>query len=103
MARKFPSSTSRPSIHDVHHTALVEHFRAAIGLKVFIMTPSYPFMFVGEIVGMLEDQVEIFGETTHYPQLEKRNWFIHVHHIEVFYIQFPGDPPIPELNEMAQQ
>ncbi|MCM3790837.1 hypothetical protein M3221_21045 [Domibacillus indicus] len=49
-----------------HDMALVEHFRAAIGMKTFILTPSYPFMFVGEIVSMVGDQVEIFAETTHF-------------------------------------
>ncbi|MCI2255581.1 hypothetical protein L2D08_14505 [Domibacillus sp. PGB-M46] len=84
----------------MHDMALVEHFRAAIGMRTFILTPSYPFMFVGEIVSMVGDQVEIFAETTHFAQLEKRNWLIHVHNIEVFYIEFPGDPRIPELNDM---
>ncbi|MCM3791180.1 hypothetical protein M3221_22860 [Domibacillus indicus] len=87
--------------HNVMHDgALVEHFRAAIGQRAFILTPSYPFMFIGEIVSIIGDQVELAVETTHFAQLENRNWLIHVHNIEVFYIEFPGDPRIPELNDM---
>ncbi|MEM1506129.1 hypothetical protein RG959_22325 [Domibacillus sp. 8LH] len=78
----------------------MERFRAAIGIKTFIMRPSYPFMFVGEIVSMLRDQFEIFAETTRFSQLEKRNWLVYVHNIEVFYIEAPGQPRIPELNDM---
>ncbi|MCM3789838.1 hypothetical protein M3221_15700 [Domibacillus indicus] len=95
-----PRSSGLNDHNGMHDAALVEHFRAAIGQRAFLLTPSYPFMFIGEIVSLIGDQVELAVETTHFAQLENRNWLIHIHNIEVFYIEFPGDPRIPELNDM---
>ncbi|WP_309090209.1 hypothetical protein [Domibacillus sp.] len=93
-------SSSLNSLNVMHDTALVEYFGASIGQRAFILTPSYPFMFVGEIVSLIGDQVELAVETTHFAQLENRSWLIHIDNIEVFYIEFSGDPRIPELNDM---
>lgn len=79
---------------------LVNHFRDGIGQKVLILTPSFPFLFIGEIISVIEDAVEVFVETTHFQQLENRIWLIHIHSIEVFYIERPGEPRIPELSDM---
>jgi len=57
-------------------------------------------MFIGEILSIVEDSVELFVETTQFSQLENRIWYIHVDNIEVFYIERPGEPRIPELNDM---
>lgn len=85
----------------IHNAALVDHFAAGIGQKAFILTPSYPFMFIGQIVSLLENHVELLVETTHFAQLENRTWLINIQNIEVFYIEFPGEPCIPELNDMV--
>lgn len=84
----------------MHDEELLNHFKNGIGHKVLILTPSYPFMFIGEILSIVEDTIELFVETTQFSQLENRIWFIHVDNIEVFYIERPGEPRIPELNDM---
>jgi hypothetical protein len=99
MFHKFSGSSHINTIHD---EALVDHFRDGIGQKVFILTPSYPFMFVGVIDSLIEDHIELLVETTHFAQLENRKWLIHIHNIEVFYIERPGEPRIPELNDMRE-
>ncbi|WP_144553688.1 hypothetical protein [Peribacillus simplex] len=88
------------AINTIHDEELINHFRDGIGHKVLILTPSYPFMFIGEIISVIEDSVEVFVETTQFSQLENRIWFIHIDSIEVFYIERPGEPRIPELNDM---
>ena len=88
------------AINTSHDVELLNHFRDGIGHKVFILTPSYPFMFIGEILSIVEDSVELFVETTQFSQLENRIWYVHVDNIEVFYIERPGEPRIPELNDM---
>ncbi|RFU61851.1 hypothetical protein D0466_16510 [Peribacillus glennii] len=88
-------------INEIHDEELINHFREGIGSKVFVLSPSYPFMFIGEILDVVEDMIEIAVETTHFQPLENRIWFIHVHNIEVFYIERPGEPRIPELNDMT--
>ncbi|OCA90513.1 hypothetical protein A8F94_01100 [Bacillus sp. FJAT-27225] len=88
--------------HNVtHDAALTAVFERSIDRRVFILTPSYPFMFIGEIKDVVEDTVEVFVETTHFAQLENRSWFIHIHNIEVFYIEYPGEIEIPKLNDMS--
>ncbi|WP_409305803.1 hypothetical protein [Peribacillus sp. SCS-155] len=85
----------------IHDMALVEHFTDGIGQKAFILMPSFPFLFIGRIVGLMDDHVELEVETTHFSQLENRNWFIHIHNIEIFYIERPGEPQIPELRDLT--
>ena len=89
-----------PSINTTDDEALVETFIDGIGSKVLILTPSYPFLFIGEILDVIEDAVEVCVEVTQFSQLENRNWFIHIHNIEVFYIEQPGQPRIPELDDL---
>ncbi|MFJ7831029.1 hypothetical protein ACQKL6_17155 [Peribacillus sp. NPDC097197] len=88
------------SINTIHDEALVNNFRDGIGLRALILTPSYPFMFIGEILDVVEDVAKICVEITQFSQLENRNWFVHIHNIEVFYIERPGKPRIPELDDM---
>lgn len=57
-------------------------------------------MFIGEILSVVEDYVEIAVEITQFAQLENRSWFVHIDNIEVFYIERPGKPQIPELDDM---
>jgi hypothetical protein len=96
-----PSSLHSMDINTIHNTALVNHFINGIGHKAIILTPSFPFMFIGTIVDVVEDMIEFAVETTHFVQLEDRTWFIHTHNIEVFYIERPGEPRIPELRDVT--
>lgn len=98
-----PSNSNIHSFNSnmVHDQAMTDHFIAGIGHKVFILTPSYPFMFVGIIMDVVEDLAVIDVETTHFSQLEKRTWFIHIHNIEVFYIERDGEAKIPILDDLG--
>ncbi|MFS0638523.1 hypothetical protein AB1K84_21725 [Mesobacillus foraminis] len=93
------SNSQSVDINRIHDMALVDLFTENIGRRAFVLTPSYPFMFIGEIVDVMEDMVELCVETTHFSQLENRNWFLHIHNIEVFYIETPDGPCIPELRD----
>ena len=90
---------SHKSINQLHDEGLIEHFMMGKGYRVFILTPSYPFMFIGEIKDVRDDIVDIWVETTHFSQLENRLWHIHIDNIEVFYIEREGEPEIPRLSE----
>lgn len=100
LGRQGSSVDNRP-INEIHDEELINHFREGIGSKVFILSPSYPFMFIGEILDVIQDFIEVAVETTHFQPLENRIWLIHTDNIEVFYIERPGEPRIPELNEMT--
>ncbi|MFZ3589262.1 hypothetical protein ACOI1C_08205 [Bacillus sp. DJP31] len=86
-------------INAIHDTALIEHFQDGIGHKVFLLTPAFPYLFIGLIKLVVDDFVVLDVETTHYAQLENRDWHIHIHSIEVFYIERPGEPQIPVLRD----
>jgi hypothetical protein len=90
-----------PNINQIHEDGLIEHFTNGIGQRTIILSPSYPFMFIGEIINVMGDIVEIFVETTHFAQLENRPWFIHIDNIEVFYIERDGDIQIPKLDDIC--
>ncbi|MCM3159975.1 hypothetical protein [Metabacillus litoralis] len=88
------------STHNVvRDQAITDYFIENIGNRAFVLTPSFPFMFVGEILDVMEDMVLIDVEATHFAQLENRTWFIHIHNIEVFYIEQEGGVEIPRLTD----
>ncbi|MCM3408559.1 hypothetical protein [Metabacillus litoralis] len=91
--------SANSNINVLRDQALVDTFANSVGKRVFILTPSYPFMFVGEIMDVMEDMVLIDVEATHFSQLENRTWFIHIHNIEIFYIEEEGGVKIPELKD----
>lgn len=96
MAMDFSKMTD---VNEIHDQAIIQHFKNGINHKAFLLSPSYPYIFIGLIKNVLGDTVEIDVETTHFAQLENRTWYIHIHNIEVFYIERPGAPEIPELDD----
>ncbi|MCP8616005.1 hypothetical protein [Salirhabdus salicampi] len=91
------SNMSFPTVNNIHDEALIEHFKAGVDHKVLILTPSFPFIFIGTIVEIVEDYVVVDVETTFVSELENRHWHVHIHHIEAFYIEREDGPKIPEL------
>ncbi|MFT4412453.1 hypothetical protein ACLM5H_01210 [Fredinandcohnia humi] len=57
-------------------------------------------MIIGTILDVIDDLVEIDVETTQVAQLENRVWHIHIHNIEVFFIEREDGPRIPELRDI---
>ncbi|MCM3664968.1 hypothetical protein M3204_11165 [Mesobacillus subterraneus] len=87
-------------VNEIHDQAIIQHFKNGINHKALVLSPSYPYIFIGIIKKVLGDTVEIDVETTHFAQLENRKWYIHIHNIEVFYIERPGAPKIPKLDDL---
>lgn len=78
---------------------IIEHFRANIKKRVFILTEAFPFMFIGTIKAVNNDIALLAIETTSIPALEGKEWSLHIHSIEVFYIETDTGPKIPELKD----
>ncbi|MFS0577116.1 hypothetical protein AB1K83_15870 [Sporosarcina sp. 179-K 3D1 HS] len=95
MARKQGSKSS----NDIKEEAIVHYFRKNIGRRVFILTEAFPFMFIGKIKSIVEDMVVLDVETTSVPALEKKEWMLHIHSIEVFYIETGIGAKIPHLKD----
>lgn len=87
------------SVNAIHDEAMIAAFRRGIGKRVFILTPSFPFMFVGKIKDVVEDMAVLDVETTSVAALEDSEWTVHIHNVEVFYIEKANGPKIPNLKE----
>jgi mannose-6-phosphate isomerase-like protein (cupin superfamily) len=77
--------------------AMIEHFKRNIGRKVFILTEAFPFMYIGIIKDVVDDMAVLDVQTSHVPALEGREWHVHVHSIDVFYIETGMGEKIPDL------
>lgn len=86
-------------INVVRDEAIVDHFINNIGSKVFILTESFPFMFIGFIENVIEDMVVLDVLTTNVAELEGREWNVHIHSINVFYIETENGVKIPDLKD----
>lgn len=83
--------------HEEQHQALVRHFEEFIGNRLFILIPQFPFMFIGTLLAVRNDQLIIDVERTHIEQLENRIWEIHIDTIHTFFIERDEGPTIPTL------
>lgn len=79
--------------------ALVTHFKKHIGKRVFILTEAFPFMYIGNINGVIRDLVVIDVQTTSVPALEGKKWNLHIDSIDIFYIEEESGPKIPYLQD----
>lgn len=88
-----------PPINVLHDEALLQEFKNGIGRNVLILTPSFPYVFIGKIIELVEDYVVVDVNVTTIAELEKRKWHIHIDQIDAFYIQRQGLPRIPDLKD----
>jgi hypothetical protein len=91
------------TVNDIREVALVNHFRKNIGRRVFILTESFPFMFIGKIIDMLGDIVVLDVQTTSVPALEGKEWNVHIDAIDMFYIETGIGPKIPHLKDSSDE
>lgn len=87
------------SVNDTREEALVKHFMKNIGRRVFILTESFPYMFIGTIKEILGDVVLLNVQTTSVPALEGKQWYVHIDSIDVFYIETGNGEKIPHLKD----
>lgn len=88
-----------PTEDQIHKTALIEEFKEHKGNKVLVISPSFPFFFIGRIEKVAGDQAYLYVETTPIQELEDRIWSIQITQIELFYIEKAGGPPLPKLDD----
>ncbi|MFC5604321.1 hypothetical protein [Sporosarcina koreensis] len=87
------------SFNDKKEEAIIHFFRKNMGRRVFMLTEAFPFMFIGKIKSIVEDMVVLDVETTSVPALEGKEWTVHLHSIEVFYIETGTGAKIPRLKD----
>lgn len=90
------------TVNDIREVALVNYFSKNIDRRVFILTESFPFMFIGKIKDVLGDIVVLDVQTTSVPALEKKEWYVHIDSIDVFYIETGIGAKIPQLKDFSE-
>ncbi|WP_054712807.1 hypothetical protein [Bacillus sp. JCM 19041] len=83
-------------INEIRQAVVTEAFRDAIGQRVLVLIPQFPFLIIGEIVDVVSDYVLIDVETTHITEFEERVIRLHLDDIEVFFIE-DGNTEIPTI------
>ncbi|PLT28551.1 hypothetical protein [Peribacillus deserti] len=79
--------------------AFREFLQQSVGKRALFLTAEFPFLYIGEILEIIEDYVRVAVDTTEQPVFEDRNWIIHIDAIQVLYIETEGFPKIPELKD----
>ncbi|MBM7693051.1 hypothetical protein JOC77_002490 [Peribacillus deserti] len=93
------SSTDLPSPSERAHAAFIEFLEQNIGKRALFLTAEFPFLYIGEILEIIEDYVRVLVDTTEQPVFEDRRWIIHIDAIRVLYVETEGFPDIPELKD----
>ena len=96
--QRYPKNPAGTIENQLKNKELVNYFKRHIGRKAFILMEAFPFMFIGRIEKVIDDMAVLSVETTSVPALEDREWSLHIHSIEAFYIEKMGSPKIPDLN-----
>ena len=86
-------------VNDTREVVLAKHFSKNIGRRVFILTESFPFIFIGKIKEILGDIVVLDVQTTSVSALEGKEWYVHIDSIDVFYIETGIGAKIPHLKD----
>ena len=87
------------TVDQIHKTALIKEFKRNKGNRALIISPSFPFFFIGRIKKVVGDHAFLYVETTPIQELEDRIWVIHITRIELFFIEKEGGPRLPELDD----
>lgn len=90
-----PYQAGQP-VNELRRRDVVLAFQEAAGRRAFILINPFPFMVIGEIVGVANDYLQLIIETTSINELEGRTINLHIDEVEVFYIELDG-PPIPRI------
>lgn len=93
----------RGNIIQKREMALAKEFADNIGLRVFILMFPFPFMLIGTITRVVDDIIYIEVETTQITELEDKVIRVKVSSINVFYIEKPGKPKIPRINNNVEE
>lgn len=86
------------NINALRRMVVSQAFTEGIGEKAFIMTPDFPFVFIGIIAEVQSDFVILDTETTNISALDDLVFRIHLDDITVFYIE-NGGPKIPKIKQ----
>ncbi|CAM5180884.1 putative protein OS=Ureibacillus acetophenoni OX=614649 GN=SAMN05877842_103234 PE=4 SV=1 [Ureibacillus acetophenoni] len=96
-------SPDSPDINAVREFVVTQEFRLNIGRKALLLIFSFPFLIIGKIQAVNGDYLIIKADVTNVNELDDEVFRVHIDEIEVFYIEKPGQPEIPDIRNRNDQ
>ena len=74
-------------------------FKENVGERALILISPFPFLIIGTIQAVVGDYLVIRAEVTNIAELDDEVFRVHIDDIQVFYIEKPGQPKIPDIRD----
>ena len=87
------------NINAVREYFLSNEFKENVGERALILISPFPFLIIGTIQEVVSDYLVIKAEVTNIAELDDEVFRVHIDDIEVFYIEKPGEPKIPNIRD----
>jgi len=92
-----PEYLETVNINAVREFFLSIEFKENVGERALILISPFPFLIIGTIQEVVSDYLVIKAEVTNIAELDDEVFRVHIDDIEVFYIEKPGEPKIPDI------
>ena len=94
-----PEYLETVNINAVREFFLSIEFKENVGERALILISPFPFLIIGTIQEVVSDYLVIKAEVTNIAELDDEVFRVHIDDIEVFYIEKPGKPKIPNIRD----
>lgn len=85
------------NINAIREFFVTIEFKENVGKRALILISPFPFLIIGMIKEVVGDYLVIKAEVTNIADLDDEVFRVHIDDIEVFYIEKPGEPKIPDI------
>ena len=87
------------NINAIREFFVTVEFKENVGNRALILISPFPFLIIGMIKEVVGDYLVIKAEVTNIAELDDEVFRVHIDDIEVFYIEKPGKPKIPNIRD----
>ena len=92
-----PEQWETLNINAIREFFVTVEFKESVGERALILISPFPFLIIGTIQEIVSDYLVIKAEVTNIAELDDEVFRVHIDDIEVFYIEKPGEPEIPDI------
>ena len=87
------------NINAIREYFVTRDFKENTGNRALILISPFPFLIIGTIQDVMSDYLVVKAEVTNIAELDDEVFRVHIDDIEVFYIEKPGKPKIPNIRD----
>ena len=87
------------NINAIREYFVTVEFKENVGKRALLLIAPFPFLIIGMIKEVVGDYLVITAEITNVAELDDEVFRVHIDDIEVFYIEKPGKPKIPDIRD----